>query len=74
MSNTLSEQNRRISELEKRLENICRLAQVHYVYRKIGDPGIAAHDDGTKIGRVDIIFEGHILLEIPFLTFRQGEG
>ena len=49
----------RIADLEKRLANICRIAQVMAV------------DETT--GRLDVSFEGLILKDIPFLTMRAGE-
>lgn len=49
----------RLAGLEKRLANICRIAQVMAV------------DETT--GRLDVTFEGHILKDIPFLTMRAGE-
>ena len=48
----------RIANLEKRLENLSRIAQV-----------AAVHEDR---GLVDVIFEEHTLKEIPFMTMRAG--
>ena len=74
MSDVISELIMRISELEKRVANICRLAKVTYVYRKSGDPGQGAQDPGnTDIGYVDVEFEGLPVSKIPFLTMRHGE-
>lgn len=64
----------RISELERRLANLCRLAKVTYVYRKTSDPDRIGSDPGdTYLGYVDVEFENAPLKRIPFLTMRHGE-
>lgn len=63
----------RIADLEKRVANLNRIAQVSYVYRKAGDPGASTDDDGSHIGKVDVVFEGHTRKRVPFLTMRHGE-
>ena len=57
--NTLEALVMRISELEKKLENLSRIAQVSKV-----------HED---TGLVDVTFEGHEIKERPFMTMRAGE-
>lgn len=59
MSDVISELIMRVSELEKRLANICRIAKV-----------TAVHED---IGKLDVNFEGLPLKKIPFQTMRAGE-
>ena len=54
-----AEQNRRISELEKRVANLQRVAQVMRV-----------HED---TGKVDVTFEGLPLKNIPIFAHRAGE-
>lgn len=49
----------RLASLEKRLDNLSRIAQVAVV-----------HEDR---GLVDVTFEEHTLKEIPFMTMRAGE-
>ena len=59
MSDVITELSMRVSELEKQLANVCRIAQVKKV-----------HEDTAKL---DITFEGLEIQEVPFLTQRAGD-
>ena len=59
MSDVISELIMRVSELEKRLANVCRIARV-----------IKVHETEAKL---DITFEGLERKKVPFQTMRAGE-
>ena len=59
MSDVISELIMRVSELEKRLANVCRIARV-----------IKVHETEAKL---DISFEGLEREKVPFQTMRAGE-
>ena len=60
MPNPLEERDRRLSELEKKVENLLRLGQVAIVHE--------------AEALVDVRFDNDLLIEsIPFLTMRAGE-
>lgn len=59
MSNIIEQLTLRVSELEKQMANVCRIAQVKKV-----------HEDTALL---DVTFEGLEIQQIPFLTQRAGE-
>ncbi|MYF97783.1 phage baseplate assembly protein V [Candidatus Poribacteria bacterium] len=60
MPNPIEERDRRLSELEKKVENLLRIAQVAVVHE-------------TE-ALVDVRFDNDLLIErIPFMTMRAGE-
>jgi len=58
MTDMITELLVRISDLEKKVENICRLGKV----RKVR----------VDTAKVDVEFEGHVIKKIPFATMRAG--
>lgn len=59
MSDVISDLIMRVSEVEKQLANVCRIARVHKV-----------HENEAKL---DISFEELEIQKVPFLTMRAGE-
>ena len=59
MSDVISDLIMRVSELEKRLANVCRIARV-----------IKVHETEAKL---DIAFEGLEIKKVPFQTMRAGQ-